>query len=108
MLTLDPHMITKKNLKKRSDSLKKDLDPKKTNQTGSVHFGGMALRATSDMVGGIVVGCLLGWTFDKYFHTRHYGLIVGFLIGATAGLLNVYRRLCKVGYGFQPKKEKDL
>lgn len=101
-------MITKKNLQKRSDNLKKDLNHKKPPQTGGVHFGGMALSATSDMIGGIVVGCLLGWAFDRYFHTLHYGLIIGFLIGATAGLLNVYRRLCKVGYGFQHKKEKDL
>lgn len=107
-MTLDAHMIAKKNLQKRSDDLKKDLVHKKTDQIASPHFGGMALRATSDMVGGIVVGCLLGWAFDKYFHTLHYGLIIGFLIGATAGLLNVYRRLCKVGYGFQHKKEKDL
>ncbi|MFN7662725.1 MAG: AtpZ/AtpI family protein [Alphaproteobacteria bacterium] len=63
----------------------------------------MAWRASTDMLAGIVVGTGAGLLCDHFFHTAHWGLIVGFLMGSTAGLLNVYRSLCKVGYGFRKK-----
>lgn len=99
-------MITKKNLKQKTDAL--EASTKKTPAQKLPAFRSMALNATSDMIGGIVVGCLLGWGVDQYFQTHHYGLIIGFLVGASVGLLNVYRRLCKIGYGFQSHHRKDL
>lgn len=51
----------------------------------------MAMRAASDFVAGIVVGAALGWGFDQLFDTSPWGLIVFFLFGFAAGLLNVMR-----------------
>ncbi len=63
-------------------------------------FGATAFRASTDMLSCIIVGTLLGYFFDCHFVTPHYGLIIGFILGSAAGLLNVYRRLCRLGYGF--------
>ena len=51
------------------------------------------------MIGAIIVGTGGGLACDHFFHTAHWGLIIGFLLGSVTGLLNVYRGLCKIGYG---------
>ncbi len=64
-------------------------------------FNAMALRASTDMIAGIIVGAGLGLLVDKWLNCAHWGLIIGFLLGSSAGLLNVYKSLCKIGYGFK-------
>jgi F0F1-type ATP synthase assembly protein I len=39
----------------------------------------------------VVVGALAGYFFDQHFGTRPYGLLIGFLIGAVAAGLRLYR-----------------
>lgn len=65
-----------------------------------ISFGAIAFRASTDMLSCIIVGTFLGYFIDRYFLIPHYGLIIGFILGSAAGLLNVYRRLCRMGYGF--------
>ncbi len=50
-----------------------------------------ALRLSSEFVAGIVVGAVLGWFIDRFFGTSPWGLIVFFLLGFCAGVLNVLR-----------------
>ena len=50
-----------------------------------------ALRLSSEFVAGIVVGAALGWFIDRFFGTSPWGLIVFFLLGFGAGVLNVLR-----------------
>ena len=58
---------------------------------------GIAFRFTTELVSALVVGGGLGWGIDWAFdrwspiHTRPFGLIVMFVIGAAAGILNVIR-----------------
>jgi ATP synthase protein I len=52
---------------------------------------GTGMRVGIELVAGLVVGLVLGWGFDRLFGTRPWGLIVFFLLGAAAGMLNVYR-----------------
>ena len=81
------------------DDLKKKLDdlaPKKTKpQEGS----SSPLNAGIEMVSGVMVGVGLGLLFDWFFGTSPFGLIVLFLAGSAAGMLNVFRVL--------NKKDKD-
>ena len=49
------------------------------------------MRLSAELVGGVVVGFILGWLFDRGLGTSPWGLIVFVLLGFTAGVLNVMR-----------------
>ncbi len=89
--------MRKKSFQDRYEKVKRELDPPKK---GPAEFSHMAWRASADMLAGIIVGAGLGLAFDYYMGTAHWGLIIGFLLGSSAGMLNVYRSLCKAGFGF--------
>ena len=48
-------------------------------------------RLSSELIAGVVVGAGIGWGFDRLLSTSPWGLIVFFLIGFTAGVVNVVR-----------------
>ena len=51
----------------------------------------IGFRLSSELVAGVVVGALIGWGFDRLLSTSPFGLIVFFLLGFAAGVLNVIR-----------------
>lgn len=59
---------------------------------------GWALRIGIDLVAAMVVSVGGGLLFDRWLGTAPWGLIVMFLLGAAAGILNVYRSVSGVGY----------
>ena len=60
---------------------------------GATRASAMArgFRLSSELVAGVVVGALIGWGFDRLLSTSPFGLIVFFLLGFAAGVLNVIR-----------------
>jgi ATP synthase protein I len=58
---------------------------------------GIAFRFSTEMVAALVVGGGMGWAIDwitdrwSSIHTKPWGLIVFFVLGAAAGILNVIR-----------------
>lgn len=48
-------------------------------------------RLSSELIAGIVVGAAIGWGFDRLLSTSPFGLIVFFLLGFVAGVVNVVR-----------------
>lgn len=53
---------------------------------------GRALRASAELIGGIVAGGLIGWYLDKWLGTeKPVMFVLFFLLGAAAGILNVIR-----------------
>jgi ATP synthase protein I len=48
-------------------------------------------RLSSELVAGVVVGAVIGWGFDRLLSTSPWGLIVFFLLGFAAGVINVMR-----------------
>lgn len=52
---------------------------------------GLALKLSSEFIGGVVVGGGLGWGLDRFAGTSPWGLIVLLLVGFAAGILNVLR-----------------
>ena len=60
---------------------------------GAARASAMArgFRLSSELVAGVVVGALIGWGFDRLLSTSPFGLIVFFLLGFAAGVLNVIR-----------------
>jgi ATP synthase protein I len=49
------------------------------------------LRLSSELVGGVVVGAVIGWLADLVPHVRPWGFIVFVLLGFAAGMLNLLR-----------------
>ena len=52
---------------------------------------GTAFRISTEMVAGLVVGGFIGWQLDKWLDTSPVFLLVFFVLGAAAGILNVIR-----------------
>ena len=48
-------------------------------------------RLSSELVAGVVVGTVIGWGFDKLLSTSPFGLILFFLLGFVAGVINLMR-----------------
>ena len=60
---------------------------------GAARASAMArgFRLSSELVAGVVVGAVIGWGFDRLLSTSPFGLIVFFLLGFVAGVVNVVR-----------------
>ena len=48
-------------------------------------------RLSSELVGGVVVGALIGWALDYWLGISPWGMIVFLLLGFAAGVFNVMR-----------------
>jgi ATP synthase protein I len=57
---------------------------------GGIGFG---MRVASELVAGLVVGVVIGLVLDRWLGTKPWLLVAFFLLGAAAGLLNVYRAM---------------
>jgi ATP synthase protein I len=60
---------------------------------------GSGLQAGVEIVAGVGGGLVLGWALDRWLDTRPLLLIICFILGAAAGLLNAYRFLRRYGGG---------
>jgi ATP synthase protein I len=62
-------------------------------ETAAGNASGMAIgfRLSSELVAGVLVGGVLGWTCDHVLPTKPWGLIVFVLVGFVAGVINVMR-----------------
>ena len=61
---------------------------------------GLAMRITTDLMSGVIIGGIMGWSLDKLFGTSPWILIVFFVLGVFAGISNVIRtanRMNKLG-----------
>ena len=52
---------------------------------------GIAFRIATDLVAAIAVGAGIGWALDRWLDTKPWFLLVFFLLGAAAGVMNVIR-----------------
>lgn len=66
-----------------------DKNPKFTPQSEL----GFAYRVGTEFISGIFVGLLLGYAIDHVFGTTPWGLVVMVILGAAAGILNIFRML---------------
>ena len=60
---------------------------------GAARASAMArgFQLSSELIAGVVVGAVIGWGFDRLLSTSPFGLIVFFLLGFVAGLVNLVR-----------------
>lgn len=52
---------------------------------------GIAFRITTELVAGVLVGGFIGWQLDYWLGTKPIMLLIFFILGAAAGILNVMR-----------------
>jgi ATP synthase protein I len=62
-------------------------------EDGAARASAMArgLRLSSELITGVVAGAAIGWGIDHLLSTSPFGLIVFFLLGFVAGLVNLVR-----------------
>ena len=94
--------------KQRADSLGKRLEAAKsqgdqssqprTNEADATLMNS-ALRISTELIGGLVVGSGLGWLIDRAMGTWPAFFVVFFLLGAAAGITNVVRAGTKMKTG---------
>jgi ATP synthase protein I len=99
-------------LRKRADAIGAKLETvaARTKRSSSGDRGqtmGQGMRAAADLIGGIVVGGVIGWYLDQWLGTRPWLLIVFFLVGFAAGLLNVIRQADRARLASRPSEPAD-
>ncbi|MFL9823824.1 AtpZ/AtpI family protein [Rhodoplanes sp. SY1] len=59
----------------------------------STRYAGFArgFRLSSELVAGVLVGAVIGWSLDHWLGIAPWGMIVFLLVGFAAGVLNVMR-----------------
>lgn len=82
----------------RLEKVQKDIESNSPVPMGP-SFKTMAYQTSADMIAAVLVGCSLGFMVEHFLLIKPWGIIIGFFLGATTGLLNVYRRLVNIGYG---------
>ena len=58
---------------------------------------GKALKISTELVASVVVGSTIGYILDSWFDTKPLLIIVFFIIGVVAGILNVFRAAKRMG-----------
>ena len=84
-----------KTLKEISARLK--IAKRKVNSTNNIkndsnaNYLGIAFKISTEFVASVVVGSTIGFILDSWFDTKPWLIIIFFIIGVTAGILNVIR-----------------
>lgn len=82
------------NLKNKINHLQKyKKDKSKPKKSSGAGFG---FKISTEIVAALVVGVGIGLIVDNYFGTGPFGLIIFFILGAFAGLLNVYHVMRRI------------
>ena len=59
-------------------------------------FLGNAFKLGSELVAAVAVGTIIGFILDNWFGTKPILIIIFFLLGAVAGIMNVFRAAKKM------------
>ena len=59
-------------------------------------FMGNAFKLGTELVAAVAVGTIIGFILDSWFDTKPWLIIIFFILGAAAGMLNVIRAAIKM------------
>ena len=65
----------------------------KLKKQSNASFG---FKISTELVSALVVGVGMGLIVDNYLETKPFGLIIFFIFGAFAGILNIYRVMRRI------------
>lgn len=77
----------------RLDAMRDDPEPETSDIPSSGAAWGRALRVSSDLLAGLIVGTVLGLGLDRWLETSPWFLLLGMAVGFGAGLRNLTRTL---------------
>ena len=95
---------------KKDNNLSKRIEnaiDKKDNKTKNYENLNVSLvntfsRVATELLAGLLIGTRLGWLIDNWLNTSPLFLIIFFLLGGAAGILNLWRIITgkglKIGY----------
>jgi ATP synthase protein I len=69
---------------------------------------GHALRLSTELIAGVVVGGFIGWALDRWLGTAPVLMVVFLILGAAAGILNVVKSAQAMQAAAGPLPGKDL
>ena len=75
--------------KTRLKIAKSKLQNEKSEKKGI--FLGNAFKLGTELIAAVIVGTIIGFILDNWFGTKPILIIIFFLFGAAAGILNVFR-----------------
>ncbi len=76
----------------RLDAVRAENEPEEP-RGGSGAAWGKALRASSDLLAGLIVGMVIGYLLDRWLGTSPWLILVGIGVGFAAGLRNLARSM---------------
>ena len=86
-----------KDISTRLEIAKKKIKKNQIKDNGSnVTSIGTALKISTELVAAVVVGSTIGFILDNWFDTKPLLIIIFFILGVTAGILNVFRSAKKM------------
>ena len=59
-------------------------------------FLGNAFKLGTELVAAVAVGTIIGFILDNWFDTKPLLIIIFFLFGSAAGILNIFRAAKKI------------
>ena len=68
---------------------------------------GQGMKLATDFVAAVAVGVFIGWLLDRVFGTLPLFLIVFFLFGSAAGILNMVRTAQGIDKGLSGKGRSE-
>jgi len=95
-------------LRARLDALKADLGEVASrekaqggsrNAKGNDNAIGKGLRAGSELIAGVIVGCAIGYFLDGQLGVSPLFLIIFMMMGMAAGFWNIYRMAARTSGG---------
>ena len=90
-------MTDPEDLETRLKIAKSKLQNKNTKDNGEKGiFLGNAFKLGTELVAAVAVGSIIGFILDNWFGTKPVLVIVFFLFGAAAGIMNVFRAAKKM------------
>ena len=75
---------------------KKINDNKRENNQSRSSVVGNAFKISTELVSTVVVASIIGFILDSWFDTKPWLIIVFFVIGITAGIMNVVKSAKKM------------
>tara|TARA_B100000795_G_C22481653_1_gene316859 strand:+ start:161 stop:463 length:303 start_codon:yes stop_codon:yes gene_type:complete len=89
-------------LTKRIEKALNKEEKQKTKNNGNQTLINTFSRVATELLAGLLIGAGIGWTIDKWLNTSPWFLIIFFLLGGAAGILNLWRIVTgkglKIGY----------
>ncbi len=59
-------------------------------------FLGNAFKLGTELIAAVIVGTIIGFILDNWFDTKPLLIIIFFLFGSAAGILNIFRAAKKM------------